>query len=187
MVTRPAPDDSEEEDLLLAGATGLFHDVGRFRQVVQYGTFNDRHSEDHALLGLRVLEEAGVLSPLGEDDRRAVTDAVRCHSLPRLPQSLPSRSLLLARLVRDADKLDILEVFTGHYTRRDGRPDPALDPGLPGTPAYSPVFIDNLLHHRDCCYDDMKNVNDRKLLLLSWVYDINYPFTLSEIDGKGYL
>ncbi|MCL6478913.1 MAG: HD domain-containing protein [Peptococcaceae bacterium] len=176
-----------DKDLLLAEAVALFHDVGRFRQITEYRTFNDRLSENHALLGLRVLDEAGVLSPLGEEERRLLAEAIRCHNLCDLPDSLPGRHLLFARLIRDADKLDILEVFTGRYARPKGGPDPALEPGLPDTPEYSAVFVENLLHRRSCSYDDIKNRNDRRLLHLSWIYDINFPYTLAEIVRNGYI
>ncbi|MCL6610385.1 MAG: HD domain-containing protein [Peptococcaceae bacterium] len=176
-----------EGDLLLAEAVALFHDIGRFRQYAVYGTFSDRRSENHALLGVRELDRHGVLSGLAEEERSLIVTAVRCHNMLCLPPGMEGRPLLFARLIRDADKLDILEVFTGHY----GRPNPdlklVLESGPPDTPGYSPVLVENLLRQKSCSYGEMKNSNDRKLLLLSWIYDINFPFTLSEIAGKGYV
>jgi len=42
--------------MFLAEVIGLLHDVGRFEQYVKYHTFKDHRSEDHAKLGLSVLE-----------------------------------------------------------------------------------------------------------------------------------
>ena len=53
-----------EGDLHLAEAVALFHDVGRFRQYTVYHTFNDRRSENHALLGIKELEREQVLAGL---------------------------------------------------------------------------------------------------------------------------
>lgn len=177
----------EARDIHLAETIALFHDVGRFKQFAQYRTFNDRRSENHALLGLRELERAGVLSALEEEERDLITKAIEYHNLCDLPQKVPDRCLLFARLIRDADKLDILEVFTGYYIRRNREPNPVLESGLPDTPGYSPVLIENLLQYQRCSYNDMKNFNDRKLLLLSWIYDINFPNTLSEIARNGFI
>lgn len=176
-----------EEDLLLAETVALFHDLGRFKQYAVYRTFNDRWSENHALLGVRVLEETGVISGLDREDQELITSAVRCHNLPDLPPELEGRGLLLARLIRDADKLDILGVFTGNIQKPEGEYGLILESGLPGGAGYSPSLAESLLQGKRCVYDEMKNRNDRKLLMLSWVYDINFPYTLREIDQRGYL
>jgi hypothetical protein len=177
----------EEEDLRLAEAAALFHDVGRFRQYADYRTFNDRRSENHALLGVRELERSGILLGLAKEDRDIITTAVRCHNLLDLPPGLDGRSLLFARLIRDADKLDILEVFTDHFARPDRTLNRVLESGLPDTPEYSPDLVERLLQEEMCSYERMKNYNDRKLLMLSWIYDINYTYTVSEIAGNGYI
>lgn len=177
----------KDEDLRLAEAIALFHDVGRFGQFKHYRTFNDRRSENHALLGLRELEQTGVLSGLVEEERDLIMKAVEYHNAFELPQALEDRCLLFIRLIRDADKLDILDVFTDYYTLRDRQPNPALESGLSDTPGYSPVLVENLIQQQGCSYKDVKNYNDRKLLLLSWIYDINFPYTLSEIAGKGHI
>lgn len=168
-------------DLILAETIGLFHDIGRFRQFALHRTFNDRQTENHALLGLRELERAGVLSGLAEEERDIITKAIGCHNMLGLPGDLPGRHLLFARLIRDADKLDILEMSAAQFDR------PVVKSFLPDTPGYSPVLVDNLLQQKRCSYDEIKNANDRKLLLLSWIYDINFPYTLSEIDRNGYM
>jgi len=175
------------EDISLAGAIGLFHDVGRFRQIERYSTFNDSKSENHAALGIKVIEEAGVLLNLPEMDQHLIKKAIELHNLRDLPEDLPDRCLLFARLIRDADKLDILEVFTRYYTVKDNDYSSALDSYLPDTPGYSSVLINNILNGERCNYSDIKNRNDRKLLNLSWVYDINFTYTLSEIVKNEYI
>lgn len=175
-----------ESDLLIAGTVGLFHDVGRFRQIEIYGTFSDSKSENHAALGVRVLIEAEVLAELPEEERNTIIRAIELHNLRDLPEDLPERRLLFARLIRDADKLDILEVFTRYYTG-DGEFATALDSYLPDTPGYSEKLVNDILNMRRCNYNDVKNRNDRKLLNLSWVYDINFPYTFKEIAGNGYI
>lgn len=176
--------DLQDADLNLAETIALFHDTGRFRQVAVYRTFNDRISENHSLLGLSELERAGVLSSLAREERDTVKKAIECHNLCVLPREMPGRSLLFTRLIRDADKLDILITSAVKYAKKNQGPNP-LWSVPPDTGGYSPVLIKNLLEHKNCSYDDVKNSNDRKLLLLSWVYDINFPYTLAEIARNG--
>ena len=49
----------EEEEQDLAWFTGLLHDVGRFEQLKNYGTFIDADSIDHAEYGAQILFEQG--------------------------------------------------------------------------------------------------------------------------------
>ncbi|MCL6639203.1 MAG: HD domain-containing protein [Firmicutes bacterium] len=176
-----------DDDLRLAETVALFHDLGRFRQFQVYGTFNDRRSENHALLGLKELERTRALSGLPEDEQRLAAKAIECHNMPGLPPDLDGRTLLFSRLIRDADKLDILAVTTEHYARQGRKANPVLASGLPDTPGYSPVLVENLLREQNCRYDDVKNLNDRKLLLLSWIYDMNFRYTIAEADKNGFV
>lgn len=99
--------------------TGLLHDIGRFEQVRQYGTFVDAKSVDHAELSAKILFSTGAVKedkmircfePSGHYDM-AIRDAILCHSMYRIPE-LEVADVRLAKILRDADKLDIFRVMT---------------------------------------------------------------------------
>lgn len=48
-----------DEDVALAWLCGMLHDIGRFEQVKNYGTFIDAESVDHALYGAEILFDDG--------------------------------------------------------------------------------------------------------------------------------
>lgn len=48
-----------EDERDLAWFTGLLHDVGRFEQLRNYGTFIDAESIDHAMYGAQILFDDG--------------------------------------------------------------------------------------------------------------------------------
>ena len=48
-----------QEDISLAWLCGMLHDIGRFEQLKNYGTFIDADSIDHALLGAEILLDEG--------------------------------------------------------------------------------------------------------------------------------
>ena len=100
-------------DVQLAEIMGLFHDVGRFRQYSIYKTFNDSQSEDHADLGLKVLaEEMPYLQELPPEDAELVRFAIQNHNKKEIAPAKDQRQLVFARLLRDADKLDIYRVLS---------------------------------------------------------------------------
>lgn len=103
-------------DIDLAWLSGMLHDVGRFEQLRQYGTFSDADSIDHALLGADILfgKEAGqgrIRDYLDDETEDAWMETViRYHSAYRLPEKLDERTRLFCNILRDADKIDILKV-----------------------------------------------------------------------------
>ena len=100
-----------EEIRYLASVCALFHDIGRFEQVRRYGTLNDRISVDHAALSCEVLQKEGFLDHLTKEQRKMVLAAVANHNRLAIEEGLGGDTLLLAKLIRDADKVDIFRVF----------------------------------------------------------------------------
>lgn len=101
-----------KEEIEIAWLTGLLHDVGRFEQLRQYGTFIDAQSIDHAEFGADILFKEGKIRDYVEDDSEdmLLEKAVRCHSAYRVPGEYSKREKRFADVLRDADKIDILKV-----------------------------------------------------------------------------
>jgi putative nucleotidyltransferase with HDIG domain len=108
-----------EHDVQLAEIMGLFHDVGRFRQYSLYQTFNDSQSEDHADLGLKVLDELELMKKLAPEDEALVRFAIKNHNKKVIEPTDSKRELLFAKLLRDADKLDIYRVLTPYLDNEE--------------------------------------------------------------------
>ena len=102
----------EEEEQDLAWFTGLLHDVGRFEQLKNYGTFIDADSIDHAEYGAQILFGQGKIREYtGEESEDTLLwNAVRYHSAYRIPVMPEERTERFCHILRDADKIDILKV-----------------------------------------------------------------------------
>ena len=105
-------DDSEVE---MAWLLGMPHDIGRFEQLRQYGTFSDADSVDHAALGADILfgknGQAMIRDFVSDDAEDALIEtAVRVHNAYRIPVDLDKRTERFCHILRDADKIDILKV-----------------------------------------------------------------------------
>lgn len=101
-----------EEDVNLAWVMGLLHDVGRFEQLKDFGTFNDAQSIDHAKYGVKLLFDEGHIRDYIEDETcdDLIRTAIWNHNVFRMPEELTERELLFCQILRDADKIDILRV-----------------------------------------------------------------------------
>ena len=69
-------------------ACALLHDVGRFSQYAEFGSFEDNKSINHAARGVEVLRAAGVLDALPAKDRDEILVAVACHNMRELSPAL---------------------------------------------------------------------------------------------------
>ena len=98
-------------DVDLAWLCGLLHDIGRFEQLCQWGTFSDADSCSHAALGIQVLKDEMASFTNDPEWVHIIERAVALHSDFRLPSGLSARELLFCAITRDADKVDILRVF----------------------------------------------------------------------------
>ena len=177
----------ESEDRALAAAIAICHDVGRFPQYQQYGSFNDVISTNHAALAVQTLKAEGVVDDLADEDRSVLLSAVALHNAFILPAVLDPRLRRFTLLIRDADKLDIWRVLIEYCTAGPGERASAVAWELPETGACSPSAVAEVVAGRMPDRELLKNVDDIKLLQLSWVYDLNFPESFKIMRERGYL
>jgi len=175
------------EATALAEAAGLLHDVGRFEQYRQYKTFHDSVSINHGTLGAQVLREQGVLGVLSEHDREMIIRCVSLHNVFIIPSGVDAESLHYVRLVRDADKLDILRVFLDYYNQDEATRAGAVALGLPDTPGYSSEVLSSLMHGNMVKMSQLRTLNDFKLLQLAWLYDLNFKSSFAMVIERDYI
>jgi len=173
---------------LLAETIALFHDVGRFPQFLKYKTYSDTKSINHCLLGLEVLQKENVLAQLSDDEKQIIEAAIRYHGEKELPNNLAGYTLLLSKMIRDADKLDIFNVVIKAYIQQRDDPDNfKLEIELPDEPRCTPEVLDAILSGGRIDYKALRTMNDMKLCVLGWVYDVNFVPTLSRLKQRRHL
>ena len=171
-------------DVQLAEIIGLFHDVGRFRQYSIYKTFNDADSEDHAHLSVKVLDELPFMQKLTERDLDIVRFAIENHNKLNIATTDDADKLLFAKMIRDADKLDIYRVLEPFLLNVKAAPKFVKSSA---SEYVSEDFIDDFVAGRQVDFYRIRTHGDRKLVRLMWVYDINFAWTLKKVVERGYV
>ena len=174
-------------DLYLAEAIGLLHDVGRFPQYRQFRTFRDVDSVNHATQSVRTIHTERIISTLNVEERRLIMKSVARHNVYLLPQQLSPREEFFLRLIRDADKLDIWRVFLEYYNLPENDRASAVGLGYPDSPFCSREIFNTIMKGKMINLKDVRTLNDFKLLQLSWLFDLNFIPTLCLFRDKGYL
>lgn len=176
-----------QKELFLAEAIALLHDVGRFEQYAHYQTFVDYYSEDHAELGVKIIKSNGILINFDEPTRDLILRTILYHNRAELPKDETERCLFFSKLLRDADKLDILRVVTNYYQENNGKRNKAIELNLPDLPGISDNIYADLLAERIAKAKDLKTLNDFKLFQMGWIYDVNFTRTFQLIRERRYL
>lgn len=178
----------DENGLLIAETAGLFHDVGRFEQFTKYKTYSDAKSESHSLMAVRILKDNNVLAELNAAEQNVILKAVQLHGIKHLPEGLNEQEELYAKVLRDADKLDIYRVLIEKYRQYRDDPDNfPLELELADEPTYSKYLVEAIEGYGQVDYTELRTLNDMKLLLLAMVFDVNFVPTLKRIRQTGYV
>lgn len=98
----------KQEEIEIATLIGLLHDIARFEQYTQFQTFNDLNSFDHGDYGVKILDKD--IRKYIENDKydEIIKKAVKNHNKFEIEEGLTEKKLIFAKLIRDADKIDII-------------------------------------------------------------------------------
>jgi len=170
-----------------AEALGWLHDTGRFSQMAEFGTFRDAQSVNHALRGHQVLSQVGILRQCSAKRVRQILDSVLHHNVLRVPDDVHPDSVAFVRLIRDADKLDIIHVFSDAilHNRLTDYPEIVHRVDLNGPP--SPELVRELRAGHVPGYRLIRSLNDWKLVQVAWVYDLFYIPACRRVRARAVL
>lgn len=169
--------DLDDEKTNIAKLIGLLHDIGRFEQWKNYHTFSDRESIDHANLGVNILKENNYIrkyiSNSNYDD--TILKSIENHNKYIISKDLSDEELLFTKLIRDADKIDILYLYTIKEI------DLELDDNC-----FNDIVFNTLVNRKDVDRKDIKNKADELSVSLGFVFDINYKKSFEILKEKDF-
>lgn len=162
--------DSYEVEL--ASVIGLLHDIGRFEQLKEYDSFNDKETIDHAALGVKLLFEDNLIKKFwsNKDDYELIKFAIKNHNKLNIEKSDNEKFLKYAKLIRDTDKIDILYVY-GVSDELKVRSENI---------SISKPILNCIKDNKIVSYDLINNKNDELSVSFSYIFDINYDICLKE-------
>ena len=161
-------------DITLAQMLGLFHDIGRFSQFARYHTFRDAESVNHAVLGLQTIDGLPLIQQLSPQDQGILRFSIYNHNTQCITPTKNKRQESFAKLLRDADKVDIYRVLSPMTAPADSS-------------ECNSALVEKFIQGEQCNYDNLHTINDYKLVRLLWVYDLNYARSLEKIEQQGYI
>lgn len=172
-----------DEEKYIAEIIALFHDYGRAVLIVQ-GTespINIQHN--HAALSAKLVQQMEFFTKLPNDVQVIVIKAIEGHNKLKLPKLDNEQQSLYARLLRDVDKLDILEASYRFFKEKNGL-QPLMTLDLINQVEVSDKIVKSIMAGKTAAVEDMKSMNDYRLLLLSMAFDLNFKQTFRVLSEK---
>ena len=166
------------KDIELAKCIGLLHDIARFEQFKRYSNFND-DVFDHGNYAVEILKETDALKhfEVDESDYEVVYKAIKNHNKYAIEANLTPRELLFAKMIRDADKLDILYAIGNDKLKGIVYEDDS---------EISKRVENDFYHHKLIKRNFKENENENLVVLFSFVFDFNFTISLKLIKHNEY-
>ena len=171
---------------LLAECGGLLHDVARFEQYKLHKTFSDRKSFDHGEAGARIIMGLKLCDGLPKPEQEMLIEAVRLHNKPVLPPGLDPQVEIIAKIVRDADKVGIIQ-FLARYLNEEADywKDPVISLEMPETEGFTEEVAVAAMEGRMVMHKDLRCLNDFLISLFAWPVDLNYAESARMLLEQG--
>lgn len=171
-----------EEDIFLSKIIALLHDIGRFEQVRKSNNFG---GVAHADLGVEILKENNFIREFISiskfDD--IIYAAILNHSKLTIEDGLDSRSLLHAKIIRDADKVDNFRVKS--FDDFESVMNSSLE--ILEKSHVSEDTYKKFMTNKSLIFADTKTPLDVWLFFLAFTFDINFSDSLVYIKNKNYI
>ena len=195
------------DDHRLALLIGLLHDIGRFEQLTETGSYDDtllshtacgldilfpEHSEVPLIRNLshnRSLPASAIpffsmeAFVLGRKYDSLIYTAIKNHGQFAVDEGLDEDVLLYSRLIRDADKLDNFRV------KSEDSIEAMLEMSgeeLGGHPITDSIY-ETFLSCRPIVYADRQTPMDFWLSFIAYIFDLNFPASFSYVLEHGFL
>ena len=164
-----------DEDL--AELIGLLHDIGRFEQIRNYDTFDDKKSVGHANLGVEVLKKDNYIEKYCDDKetQELILNAIKYHNKYKIADDIEGVELTYCKLIRDADKIDILNYMEYEDITKLFDFDAVLKDDI------SDKVYKEMLESKVVNRYDAKTALDDYMLEIGFVYDVNYDISIELI------
>lgn len=176
-----------KEDIELAELIGILHDIGRFEELKITKELNSVKF-DHARHGSKMLFEKGIIRKFIEDNQydNIIKKAIENHSKLEIEKNLDEKTLLHAKIIRDADKIDnyrvkkdekIEAIFPKRVNKKEDMEESIL----------SDKVYNTILDKKCVDIHDRVTPLDFWVCILGFTFDLNFDVSYKIVKENDYI
>lgn len=171
------------EDVQLAELIGLLHDIGRFEQLKRYNTYLDKKSVNHGEFGVKILFEEGLIRNFITDNTydEIIKKAIINHNRNKIENGLNERELLHAKIIKDADTIDIL------YMAVIEKPEVVYESDNIEKETFTDELFNEFMNNELLDYSKIKTHADIIITHFKYIFNMNFKYSFQLIKEKKYL
>lgn len=174
-----------QEEAEVAKLIGLLHDIGRFEQYEKAKKFLNEEKFDHGNYGEFLLKQNNYIEKYISDKKYIpiILKAVKNHNKYKIEEELTEKEEMFCKLIRDADKLDILYETVCIYWKSEKEVKNIENSKI------SPKIKEQLKKQEEIKRQGNEKFDsaDHLLIILSFIYDINFKETFEIIENQQYI
>ena len=172
-----------EEEINIATLIGLLHDIARFEQFTQYGTFRDRESIDHGDFGVEILKKDDYIYKYIMDNKYIdiIYLAIKNHNKYQIENGLNPKQEMFCKIIRDADKIDILYETVNIFYKEN---EIEINHSIVDDEILSKIYEKKTINRNDF---KKRGKLISVLVMLAFLFDINYKTSFEMIYQENYI
>ena len=172
-----------DEKIELSTLIGLIHDIGHFEEIKVKDILREECQIDHGDLGIEILQKDNYIRKYIEDNKydNIIFKAIKNHNKFKIEEGLSAEELLFAKIIRDADKLDILYEGAEIFWTENEQIEEIINSKV------SDEVIEYFAKH---IYFDRKYIKtkaDSIIQFITLMFDINFKYDFEVIKRENYI
>lgn len=177
----------DSQTAIICRVAALLHDIGRFEQVKQYGTFDDNKSIDHGDLGHDILAKSAILEHFSEQNKQAILFAVKYHNKRHISDYPNKLARIVTTVTRDADRIDVYKVLYDSALSSEGNHKTNRHAQTIDDETVTDSVLKQFLNRESINIKEITKDVDMCVVRLGWIFDMNYKIsTLMLIESIEY-
>lgn len=171
------------DEIEIATLIGLLHDIGHFEEIQEKDILKLNTKIDHGDLGIEILQKNNYLRKFIKENTydNIILKAIKNHNKFKIINELTKKELLFAKIIRDADKLDIFYEGATLFWTQSEQIEKINNSKI------SDIVIQNFDNH---IYFDRKFLQtevDKIIHFVSLIFDINFNYDFEIIKKENYI
>lgn len=171
------------DEIEIATLIGLLHDIGHFEEIKEKDILKENTKIDHGDLGVEILQKDNYIRKYIVEDKydNSIFKAIKNHNKFRIEDGLSTQELLFAKIIRDADKLDIFYEGAEMFWTDEKQKEEISESKI--TDEVIELFSKNVYWNRE----NIQTKVDSIIHFISLIFDINLKYDFEVIKREDYI